>query len=541
MPVKKKTSDAPHQPGRDKRRIDAVLFDLDGVVTDTASGHTAAWQQMFDEFLRARSTETGSAERPFDPDIDYRTYIDGKPRYDGVRDFLTSRGIELPFGKSGDSPQERTICGLGNAKNGFFRAWLEAGPVPVFPGSLRLIAELRAAHVKLGLFTASRNGRDVARRAGLDGLFDVIFDGNDTVELGLAGKPDPAVLLETAARLDVDRRRAVVIEDALAGVTAGAAGSFGLVIGVARDGDKDRLAAHGADIVVGDPAELTFTGQAGLTVKTARTVPSLFERTADLRARLAGRRPAVFLDYDGTLTPIVADFTKAVLAPHMREAVADLAARCTVAVITGRDVTHIKDLVDLGNVLYAGSHGFDIEAGGRIGQTPQIGVSFLPDLDATEVALVRAVGEIAGAAVERKRFEVSVHYRLAAAEDVARVEAAVDRAIADHPRLQKKHGKMVFQIQPRVDWNKGRAVAWLLGELELDTERTMPIYVGDDLTDEDAFRTLAGRGITVVVGDEDRPTSADFSLADPLEVERFLRLIAEIAGAGNGQPTGGAE
>ena len=230
-------------------RLDAVLFDMDGVVTDTAEAHAGAWKQLFDEYLCARALRTGGEFVCFDADADYRRFVDGMPRYDGVRSFLASRGIELPEGSPDDACDRESVCGLGNRKDGFFRQWLEEHAVRTFPGTLALMDDLRRNGIGAGIFSASRNAEDVLRRADVLGLFDARFDGSDLAHHGLPGKPHPAMLLALADRLGVAPGRAAVIEDAVAGVQAGARGKFGFVVGIDRGACGDTLASNGAHLV----------------------------------------------------------------------------------------------------------------------------------------------------------------------------------------------------------------------------------------------------------------------------------------------------
>jgi len=237
-------------------RFDAVLFDLDGVLTDTARVHAASWKEMFDAYLAQRSAARGEPFRPFDIDADYRVYVDGRARQDGVRGFLASRGIELPEGDPGDPPDRETVRGLGNRKNELVaRAIAEVG-VDAYPGSVRLVHHVRDRGLRTGVVSASANCAAVLRAADIADLFEVRVDGSTLARLGLRGKPEPDSFLEAARELEVKPGRAVVIEDAIAGVQAGRAGRFGLVVGVARKGDAAALAANGADRVVEDLAEL---------------------------------------------------------------------------------------------------------------------------------------------------------------------------------------------------------------------------------------------------------------------------------------------
>ncbi len=251
----------------DRGRFDAVIFDLDGVVTQSAAVHAAAWKRLFDAYLAERAARAGAspgatpdpALRPFDLDADYARYVDGKPRYDGVRDFLASRGIELPWGDPSDPPERTTVCGLGNGKNAFFNAEVREHGVKTFPTTVELIGQLHAAGIRTGLMSSSKNTAMVLDVTGTTDLFEVRVDGVVAAEVGLPGKPDPAMYLEAARRMGVDAARSVVVEDALSGVEAGRRGGFGLVIGVDRLGQAAELAAAGADVVVDDLAEVGVT------------------------------------------------------------------------------------------------------------------------------------------------------------------------------------------------------------------------------------------------------------------------------------------
>ncbi|HEY8370803.1 MAG TPA: beta-phosphoglucomutase family hydrolase [Thermodesulfobacteriota bacterium] len=253
--------------------VDAVLFDMDGVVTRTASLHAAAWQELFDDVLRRHAEARGEPFRPFDPRADYLAYVDGKPRLDGARSFLAARGIELPEGDPGDAPEALTIHGLAKRKDALFLRRLRTEGADVFASTITLIHALREAGVKTGVVTSSRNGREVLRAAEIEHLFDARVDGEDAARLGLRGKPAPDPFLECAKRLDAAPRRTVVVEDAVSGVEAATRGGFGLVIGVDRGGNREALAARGADLVVADLAEVDLARiEASLREKQESTV-----------------------------------------------------------------------------------------------------------------------------------------------------------------------------------------------------------------------------------------------------------------------------
>ncbi|MCW2824705.1 MAG: haloacid dehalogenase [Aeromicrobium sp.] len=229
---------------------DAALFDLDGVITPTAEVHMRAWDQMFNDFLRDRGEG-----QPY-TDEDYFEYVDGKPRYDGVRSFLASRGIELPEGDPSDAPETESVAGLGNRKNADFEEILQDEGVEPYPGSVTLVKALQARGTKMAIVSSSRNAAAVLAAARMLDYFPVIVSGKEAGERGLAGKPAPDTFLDAAAQLGVPKERAVVFEDALSGVQAGAAGDFGLVIGVDRGVGEDALISNGADVVVDDLEEL---------------------------------------------------------------------------------------------------------------------------------------------------------------------------------------------------------------------------------------------------------------------------------------------
>jgi beta-phosphoglucomutase family hydrolase len=236
--------------------IESCLFDLDGVLVNSVPAHAAAWKEMFDAFLSQRADREGVPFVPFDARNDYERYVDGMRREDGVRTFLRSRGITLPEGDADDPPDAVTVHGLGNRKNELLHAVIEARGVEVYPGSVEFVRTVRADGASTAVVSSSTNARWILRSAGLDALFDVCIDGAYAAQRNLAGKPAPDTFLAAAKATHTDPASCAVFEDALAGVEAGHAGRFGLVVGVDRDDAADLLRAHGADVVVHDLAEL---------------------------------------------------------------------------------------------------------------------------------------------------------------------------------------------------------------------------------------------------------------------------------------------
>ncbi|HEX4035468.1 MAG TPA: beta-phosphoglucomutase family hydrolase [Solirubrobacteraceae bacterium] len=236
--------------------VEVCLFDLDGVLTQTAKVHAKAWKETFDGFLRTRAEQQGEKFVPFDAVADYDDYVDGKPRADGVRAFLTARGIELPAGSGDDADDAETVQGIGNRKNDVVLRMIREHGVEPYDGSVRYVKAARAAGMRCAVVSSSTNCRDVLAAAHIDGLFDAVVDGHDAQREQLRGKPAPDTFLAGARAFGVEPAQAAIYEDALAGVEAGRAGRFALVVGVDRVGQADALKAHGADVVVTDLAEL---------------------------------------------------------------------------------------------------------------------------------------------------------------------------------------------------------------------------------------------------------------------------------------------
>lgn len=507
----------------DPRHHDAVIFDLDGVITDTAAVHEAAWAELFDAFLTARPASPREDHSPFTP-ADYQRYVDGKPRSAGVVDFLASRGITLPVGESGDRLEDGTACGLGNRKNALFHARIAAG-VPAFASSVRFVSDLKLAGIKTAVFSASRNCAAVLKAAGLDELFEVVVDGVVAANCNLAGKPDPAVLLETIGRTGARPSRAVVVEDSEAGVAAGRAGGFALVIGMDRSGDSTRLGNAGADVVVADLAEVEVLA----TFARVSDLPAALTQGGELDPALRLSRPAVFLDFDGTLSDIVNDPDSATLVEGCAAALSRLVRMCPVVVISGRDLADIRARVGLPEIWYSGSHGFELIGPDGEYYENEAALAAVPDLGRAIAGLRQTLATYPGVLLEHKRFAIAVHYRNAAddsVDDIGRMVADIGKATG----LLMTTGRKVFELRPNVAWGKGQALRWVLAHIVDSIDRT-PLYIGDDLTDEDAFDAIAESGIGIVVRDGDsdeRHSAATLAVDSPAAVRRLLGKLADL-------------
>lgn len=515
--AQQRSPSANHGPKLFGRRIDLLILDLDGVLTRTARIHAAAWKQVFDEFLATR----GLSAQPFDATDEYRRYVDGKPRYDGVASFLDARNIALPYGAPEDSPGDQTICALGNMKNEVFQRLLEEQGVDVFDDAVRLVRHARRKGLKTAVISSSKNCKPILDAADLAALFDAVVDGVEADVLGLKGKPAPDIFLEAAKRLGVRPQYAGIIEDALAGVEAGKAGGFSLVIGVDRSGQAEALQRSGADAVVSTLDELSFD-EGDWQPSPVYALDAL-----DEIKRSIGMQPvAFFLDYDGTLTPIVEHPEQAILSDQMRTLLDALRSVATVTIVSGRSVEDVRRLVGLERLVYAGAHGFDIldTREGRI--THQVGSDAVPILEEAEQELRRALASIPGAQVEGKKYAVAAHYRRVADEDVDRVKRAVEAATTRYPQLMMTGGKKVFELRPNVPWDKGKAVLWIYRALGLAGTGAIPIYIGDDETDYDAFEALKDLGIGILVAERPPPSAARYFLRDVKDVGNFLGAIS---------------
>ncbi len=506
----------------DPNEIDAVIFDMDGVLTDTAGVHERAWARTFDAFLEAR----GEPARPFSHH-DYLEHVDGKPRLDGVRDFLASRGIELAEGSADDPADATTVNGIGTRKNAAFRAVLEGDGIDAFADAVEFLDRLAAAGIKVAAISSSRNAEDVLAAAGIRDRFPVLVDGVVSSERGLTGKPAPDIFLAAAHDLGVAPGRAAIVEDATAGVTAGCRGGFALVLGLARSGDFDALREAGADAVVASFTAVSILGEGRM--RNRSDLPDAFEAIEKLRAgaALAGREVCIFLDYDGTLTPIVERPEDAVLDPAMRRRLQTVATRFRTAIISGRGLDDLVAKVGVDDIFYAASHGFELRHPSGEVQANDAAERAASRLDELVGSLEDSLGGIPGTQLERKRFGLAVHYRRTRPEAAQEVEQAVQEAAAAFPELAVKLGKKVFEFVPALDWHKGKALEYILETYGLDRDCAYPIFLGDDVTDEDGFQTIDTWGCGIAVGlDGPSDTHGAFILDDVEAVGHFLDVLA---------------
>lgn len=495
-----------------RRNPQAVVFDLDGVLVDTARLHGRAWKRAFDRFFDERGIDD-----EFDETADYRDHVDGRPRYEGVASFLSSRGIELPEGDASDPPGFQTVASVGNYKNQLFHELIDSEGVDVLPGADALVEALAERGTPMAIVSSSRNAEQVLPEE-LGRHIEVVLGGADVEELDMPGKPAPDMFIEGARQLGFDPGSAAVVEDATAGVHAGRVGGFAITVGIDPEGSSG-LRSAGADVVVSGVGDLPVDvgSWSGLLASPPNALESLDQIGENLEPG-----PAVFLDYDGVLTPIVDDPSAATIGDEERGILKTLADLVPVAIVSGRGLDDVKSLVAVEGLTYSGSHGFEIEMpdGERVHQDDA--ARALPALDRAEGLLVEGTEGLGGVVVERKPYAIAIHTRRADSEE-ARIAAGelARRVVEEFSDLILRGGKEIHELRPALDWDKGAAVSHLLGLLPGDP---VPLYLGDDDTDEDGF--LACRregGVGILVGSaEGSETWADYTLSDPDEAIRFL-------------------
>jgi trehalose-phosphatase len=508
--------------------IEAVVLDLDGVVIQTAMLHARAWKTMLDTFLKGY--QNGPAAPPLDIRREYPRYLDGKPCLEGIRRFLASRNVSLPEGSCRDAPGTETMHGLSNLKNRLFLRLAEEEGVDVYADTVSRLKKWRAEGKKIAGVTFGKHGAVLLRRAGIEHLFDALVDGTTFVRRGPADASNTDLYVQAATALGVRPSRVLVVENAAPAVQAGTRSRFGLVVGVARHAQAGETVAYGGDETVKSLAELEIPHSLADTSATvsAPELPSAVEKVKAMGSEPLGEHFAFFLGYDGPLAPIVSRAEDARMPDIVRELVKQLASVSTVIVVSGRDRADLAARVGLPELIYAGSYGLDI--GGPDGlslQHPEAD-RCLPDLRNAGQALHYLLEDVDGAEIERKKYALAVHYRNVPEDKVAYVKDVAHGVGHSYRRLRITQGNGVFHLRPALDWHQGRAVTWIMEALRMDPARTVPIYLGGDLTDEEAFRTIRHTGVGIRVGGHGEPTQAVYRLEDIEQVEQLLIIAVQF-------------
>lgn len=393
------------------------------------------------------------------------------------------------------------------------------GNVPPFGATADLARKLQGVGVAVGAYSSSPECQQSLKAAGIDGLFGVCIDGI-AGERGTAETPDPTVLLEVTRRLGAQPQRCVVIDNSDAGVAAARDGGFALVIGIDGTGRADELTRNGADVVVSELADVAVrTGD-----KRISELPNALAAYGQLIGITSARESMLFLDYDGTLSPIVSDPSAAALVDGAAEALELVAAACPVAVLSGRDLADIRSRIHTPGLWYAGSHGFELTGPDGTYHQNDAAAEFVPILERAANELRGSLTRIPGVRVEHKRFAVAVHYREVAPEHVGEIVSTTHK-LGARDGLRVTSGRMLVELRPDIDWDKGTTLAWIRDRIDPAGD-LLPIYIGDDLTDEDAFDAVHFDGIGIVVGhdeDGDRKTAAHFALQSPDQVREFIQ------------------
>ena len=384
---------------------------------------------------------------------------------------------------------------------------------PLFAATVDLARKWRGIGVATAAHSSSPLCEHALKAAGVDDLFGVCIDG-------IAGEHGTAVLEEAVRRLGVRSQRSVVVEDTDAGVTAGRNGGFAVVIGIDRTGHADDMLRGGADVVVADVAEISVR----VGDKRISELPNALESYGQLIGITSARESVLFLDYDGTLSPIVSDPGAARLGDGAAEALELVSEVCPVAILSGRDLADVRSRVGIPGLWYAGSHGFELVGPDGTHHCNDAAAVFVPVLARAAAELSQALAQIPGVRVEHKRFAVAVHYREVAPEHVDEI-VALAHQLSQRDGLRVTSGRMLVELRPDLDWDKGTTLAWIRDRID-PSGSLVPIYIGDDLTDEDAFDAVRFDGIGIVVGhdeDGDRRTAAHFSLQGPPQVREFIQ------------------
>ncbi|MBU1121698.1 MAG: trehalose-phosphatase [Candidatus Omnitrophica bacterium] len=521
-----------------KYSFKSVIFDLDGVITTTAAVHAKAWKVAFDEYLRLREKRDHEQFKEFTHDADYLPFVDGKPRYEGVKSFLESRNINIPFGDPADSPDKETVCGIGNKKNAEFTKIIEEDGVEVYSSTIALIKSLKKAGVHIGVASSSKNCQKILQSVGIEDLFETRVDGVVSARIGLKGKPEADIFVAAARNVGARPVDSVVVEDAVSGVAAGRNGGFGLVVGIARKDNASDLFDNGADVVVSDLAQIDleiiekwfhrepkplFRVWDELPKEESCVNPSY--RISPKSVFLGKKKPVFFLDYDGTLTPIVSRPDLAVLSSDMKTIIKNLADKFTVAIVSGRMRADVEQLVGIQGLFYAGSHGFDI-TGPNFSMIKEEVKAIVPVVSQVIDFLKKELGSIDGLLVEEKKFSVAVHYRLVDEKKyLSTIRETVNDVVGKYKALRLMDGKKIFEILPDIDWDKGKAIRWIMRALGINWSMVSVIYIGDDTTDEYAFRAIRTRGTGVLVSDKIRVSAAQFYLSSTKKVKELFEKV----------------
>lgn len=480
----------------------AIILDMDGVLTNTRELHFNSWKIVFETFLKAKGLSV-----PFTKEH-YQGYVDGKPRSEGIKSFLEALGI---------LPSESELEVLSREKNLNYLKFLETNSPIMYSDVLESLKLWKSQGIKLGVVSSSENCRIVLKKFKLEDFFTTLVDGIDGQQKHLRGKPFPDYFLEAVEQIGVQSEECALVEDSVSGVIAAKKAHFKTIYGMSREGQTPfaQLYESGADAVI---TSLLDIGHA----------PHVLTAWDDFIAHVGSRDIALFIDYDGTLSNIVSQPSAAVISEQTKNILESLSKAFKVAIVSGRDRLDIKERIGLDNIFYSGCHGFDISGPGCFHFIQEDVQKYLPALEEASIAASNLLGGIHGLLIEKKLFATAIHYRMVEFKSRMDIKNQLKPIIEKYPQLILKEGKKVFDILPNVNWDKGKAVNKICEILSIDSTQTVPLYVGDDLTDEDAFLALHGKGISIKVDSGMSATMADYHLNNPGEVTLFLERISKL-------------
>lgn len=480
--------------------LKAFIFDLDGVLTDTQKLHMLAWERMFNELLSQYH------QASFSPG-DYREYLDGKPRIDGIKSFLTSRKIDL---------NEKEMLELGLRKNQYYLEELKSKGPGLIEDSFSLVVQLARNNFPMAVVSSSRNCRQIMDITGLSDYIKVVVDPMVAETEKLPGKPAPDYFLKASELLGYPPEKCCLVEDAISGILAGVRGKFGKVVGIkVNQTGLEGLKMVGAHQVVNSLWEIEGVTEL-LKLQPASHLINSLKSNKDF---------FLFLDYDGTLSEIVEEPWKAVPVEGIVPLISAIGKLIPVCLITGRDTEVIKSFIDLPHIYYSTCHGFEINGPENLHYELEEARAIGPAFDLAREELTLLMEHHEGLVIERKTFGLAFHYRMIKSREVAQeIVSMVQEYASLHQKLKWKAGEEVIELLPNLNWDKGKALLKLYEVLNFRPTR-LPIFLGDGKTDEDAFREMLNWGYPVLVQEKLRPTLASFQLSSPFEVRRFLKEL----------------
>ncbi|HZH74028.1 MAG TPA: trehalose-phosphatase [Mariniphaga sp.] len=501
----------------------ALIIDMSEVIVRTAAINKTAWEAIINEYFRLNKLPQSFSEE------DYHKWFEGKPRFDRVKQFFNSYNINLHFGSQNEPADFNTICGLEKKKSKLFSHLLREGHLHVYEKAVAQIRAWKEKGIKTAIVSSDENFKKALKRSELKDLFDIKIDGHASRKMGFKEKPEADLYLEAVKELGYPPESCILFDDTVAGVQAGSKANFGLVVGVNRRQNKKQLSEGGADIVIDNFDELDLYNDPDIKLWFSQPTLPFASQYVRIMEAVSQKTPVLFLDYDGTLTPIVQNPDDAVISEEMKNVLKDCASVFTVAAVSGRDMDDLQQKIGLNELIYAGSHGFRISGPDGLYHEHEKTREILPLLDQFEKDLqLEFNNKIKGVQFERKRYAIAIHYRNASMEDYPEIKKKVIKLLQGSESLKMDEGKKIIEVKPAIEWDKGKAVLWILEKLGLtDKNKYIPIYIGDDTTDEDAYKSLTGWGLGIQVGPGAESSAAQYRIKNVYQVRILLKELAQ--------------